>query len=58
MLLQSSILDTCESEKREVLEGALECLESLPHARVGAALRLLEHLASGERGELARELFD
>ncbi|HUK41403.1 MAG TPA: hypothetical protein VLX11_10175 [Candidatus Acidoferrales bacterium] len=40
--------DAGEMEKLEALQGALDCLESLPHARVGAAIRLLEHLARGK----------
>jgi hypothetical protein len=43
---QYSSLDTCEMEKLEALQGALDCLKNLPHARVGAAIKLLEHLAS------------
>ena len=43
--LQDGDIDTCEMEKFEALQGALECLENLPHARVSAAIRLLEHLA-------------
>jgi len=42
---QHSSPDTCEMEKLEALQGALECLKNLPHARVSAAIRLLEHLA-------------
>ena len=48
---QSSALDTFEMERLEVLQGALECLTNLPHARVGAALRLLEHLAHRQTAE-------
>jgi hypothetical protein len=44
-LLECCLLDAHESERLEVLLGALECLQSLPPARVGAALRVLEHLA-------------
>ena len=47
-------LDTCELEKLEVLQGALECLKELPHARVSAAIRLLEHLAKQEVTEVRR----
>jgi uncharacterized protein YjaG (DUF416 family) len=42
---QHNSLDTYEMEKLEVLQGALECLKNLPHARVSGAIRLLEHLA-------------
>ena len=44
--------DTCELEKLEALQGALECLRNLPHARVSAALRLLEHLAKQKKAEV------
>jgi len=50
----SSALDTCEMEKLEALQGALECLKNLPQARVHAALRLLEHLAQQEVTEVNR----
>jgi len=50
----SSITDAFEMEKLEALEGALECLQSgaVPHARVRAAIRLLEHLAIQSRAEI------
>lgn len=79
VMLLSSIVDACEMEKLEALEGALECLQSaqrgarslsgeidggplrcarsffesggVPHARVRAAIRLLEHLAIQSRAE-------
>jgi hypothetical protein len=51
---QYSPLDTCEMEKLEALQGALECLKNLPHARVNAAIRLLEHLAKQEAAEVKR----
>jgi hypothetical protein len=51
---QSSALDTCEMEKLEALQGALECLKTLPHARVSAAIRLLEHLAKREVTKVKR----
>ena len=54
VLPQSSALDTCEMEKLEALQGALECLKNLPHARVGAAIRLLEHLAEQEVTKVKR----
>ena len=47
--LQACTVDTSESERMDALEGALECLQNLPHARVRAALRLLEHLAQPQR---------
>jgi len=49
--LQSQVcpVDTSESERMDALEGALECLQNLPHARVNAAIRLLEHLAQPRR---------
>jgi hypothetical protein len=46
--------NTYEMEKLEALQGALECLRNLPHARVSAAIRLLEHLAKQERTEAKR----
>ena len=46
---QSCPLDTSENERMDALEGALECLQNLPHARVAAAIRLLEHLAQPRR---------
>jgi hypothetical protein len=47
-----SSLDTYEMEKLEALQGALECLKNLPHGRVSAAIRLLEHLAKKEGSEV------
>jgi hypothetical protein len=51
-LLEPCSRDACEQERLEALEGALEGLSSLPHARVQAALRLLEHLANHETHQL------
>jgi hypothetical protein len=57
-MLESWRLDACEKEKLEVLLGALECLQSLPPARVRAAIRLLEHLAGNGSPELRARLLD
>ncbi len=53
---QSCSLDTCESERMEALEGALECLRSFPQARVRAAIQVLEHLARPVPGLSCRVL--
>ena len=58
VVAQYRSLDTCEMEKLEALQGALECLKNLPHARVHAAIRLLEHLAKQKLLKLSAELFD
>ena len=54
VISQYSALDTCEMEKLEALQGALETLKNLPQARVSAAIRLLEHLAKKEATEVKR----
>jgi hypothetical protein len=41
----ASRIDTCEAEKRELLAGAVESLNSPRPERVRAAIHLLEHLA-------------
>jgi hypothetical protein len=52
VVAQYRSLDTCEMEKLEALQGALECLKNLPYARVHAAIRLLEHLAKRKAAEV------
>ena len=54
LMPQYRSLDTYEMEKLEALQGALECLKELPHTRVSAAIRVLEHLAKQETTETRR----
>ncbi len=47
-------LDTFEKERLEVLQGAIECLDSPVLERARAAMYLLEQLANVEAGPISR----